>query len=323
MNPLWKTSKWVRLHDWDWTIQPVRKNQRNWAVRQSQIIPPKFYYQLLRVSEGGGRFDSDGAKIAYYAYSTYAELILDTYETPRSLAHFIRGNMLTDEQRQVITKTLRNLRDLGFLVPADDEEPPDFAAIFRAAVLLYGLWQLPEEFIPTMEIVHRLEPKTVLEIGTAWGGSLFCWAQIAHPNAHLISLDLPGGLDGGGYLPEHAEHFRQFLFPEQELTCLLTDSTKPKAVEMLQDALEGDSVDVLFIDAFHSYEAVKNDFEKFSPFVRPGGVVIFHDIQPAEPDRDLPLEVPQYWNELKLNYEHEEFIHDSTQFGCGLGILYV
>ena len=36
-------------------------------------------------------------------------------------------------------------------------------------------------------------------------------------------------------------------------------------------------IDILHIDGFHSYEAVKNDYEKWSPYVKRNGVIMFHD----------------------------------------------
>jgi predicted O-methyltransferase YrrM len=40
----------------------------------------------------------------------------------------------------------------------------------------------------------------------------------------------------------------------------------------------GKPIRLLFIDADHSYEASRQDFEWWSPFVVPGGMVCFHDI---------------------------------------------
>ncbi len=42
-------------------------------------------------------------------------------------------------------------------------------------------------------------------------------------------------------------------------------------------------LDLLFIDASHEYEAVLRDFVIWSPFVKPGGVVAFHDVSPQWP----------------------------------------
>jgi predicted O-methyltransferase YrrM len=36
-------------------------------------------------------------------------------------------------------------------------------------------------------------------------------------------------------------------------------------------------IDLLFIDVGHTYEDVSNDWENLSPFVRKGGLVVFHD----------------------------------------------
>jgi hypothetical protein len=36
-------------------------------------------------------------------------------------------------------------------------------------------------------------------------------------------------------------------------------------------------IDILFIDDSHYYDDIKENFDKFSPFVKPGGYVVFHD----------------------------------------------
>ena len=39
-------------------------------------------------------------------------------------------------------------------------------------------------------------------------------------------------------------------------------------------------IDMLFIDADHSYESVKNDFEIFFPLVKDNGIILLHDSYP-------------------------------------------
>ena len=44
-------------------------------------------------------------------------------------------------------------------------------------------FQVPEELVRLMEDVRRLNPQTVLEIGTHRGGTLYLWARLARPDA--------------------------------------------------------------------------------------------------------------------------------------------
>lgn len=69
-------------------------------------------------------------------------------------------------------------------------------------------------------------------------------------------------------------------------------------------------IDILHIDGFHSYEAVKNDFEKWSHYVKKNGVIMFHDTN----SHDTRFGVKQFFNELDLH--KIEFLNHQ-----GLGIV--
>jgi len=92
--------------------------------------------------------------------------------------------------------------------------------------------------------------------------------------------------------------------------------------------LRDNKVDFLFIDADHSYEGVKKDFEMYSPLVRKGGIIAFHDIIPDYYTRygiktsSSAGEVYKFWNEIKGKYEHLEIIKDRNQDGYGIGVLF-
>jgi predicted O-methyltransferase YrrM len=43
-----------------------------------------------------------------------------------------------------------------------------------------------------------------------------------------------------------------------------------------------ESIDLLFIDADHTYEAIKQDWSDWFPKVRPGGIIALHDCRVAE-----------------------------------------
>jgi hypothetical protein len=54
---------------------------------------------------------------------------------------------------------------------------------------------------------------------------------------------------------------------------------------------------VLFIDADHRYDGVRRDYELYSPLVRDGGLIAFHDIRPNV--QDAETQVYRLWDELK------------------------
>lgn len=58
-------------------------------------------------------------------------------------------------------------------------------------------------------------------------------------------------------------------------------------------------IDVLFIDGAHWYEGVKDDWNNFSPFVKSGGWVVFHDCDETSPG------VVQVFDEIGKGWENK------------------
>ena len=68
----------------------------------------------------------------------------------------------------------------------------------------------------------------------------------------------------------------------------------------------GCPIDLLFIDDGHYYETICKEFELWRPHVRPGGWIVFHDINPLAnigPHGVQPpeLQVTRFWKELQGN----------------------
>ena len=60
-------------------------------------------------------------------------------------------------------------------------------------------------------------------------------------------------------------------------------------------------IDVLFIDGDHSYEGIKDDWDNFSRFVKPGGYVLFHDCDETSPGvQRLFAEIGDGWTDKVL-----------------------
>ncbi|VTZ51655.1 conserved hypothetical protein [Methylocella tundrae] len=169
-----------------------------------------------------------------------------------------------------------------------------------------------------IERVAAIKPKTVVEIGTARGGSLFLLSCVSDPNARLVSIDLPAGLYGGGYPAWKGFIFRRFVGRSQTLHLIRGDSHKEATFDKTVNALNDSPVDVLFIDGDHSYEGVKKDYLRYRTLVRPGGLIVFHDILESKIDKDIT--VAPLWREIAHDYHTEEIVdsYDQGQFGIGI-----
>jgi cephalosporin hydroxylase len=324
-SDIWQTSRWLRLYDWDWESDWPTTMTADAAQLRARTLPRRFYYHPLQVVSPGVAEDGTDTVIRYVETTEPAQVVLNAGREPRSIAGLIDiAHAASKVSRGAILSTVQALIRAGMIVAADDPEPIDPAAVFGAARALYGCFQHPGEIAAAIAFVHGVRPKTVLEIGTAWGGSLFCWAQAADPEAALISLDLPGGVGGRGHSPAFMQHFQRFCFEGQTLLGLSGDSHEPSMLAETRKALSDRPVDFLFIDGDHSYAGVRADFESYSPLVAAGGVVMFHDTHSSgSPDIEQPNEVIAFWNEVKGDYRHQEFVGGPGGDAVGIGALFL
>jgi predicted O-methyltransferase YrrM len=181
--------------------------------------------------------------------------------------------------------------------------------------------QIPRELIELARIVREQGPRTMLEIGSATGGTLFVLCQMANPQAKVVSIDLPGAAFGGGYKAYRIPIMRRLKQYGQKLYLLRTNSHSPETLLRVREILQNEKIQFLFIDGDHSYEGVAQDFNTYSPLVAPGGIIGFHDIVKAP--AAAGGEVNRFWNEIKLKFRHREIISDSDQVICGIGLLFV
>jgi len=198
----------------------------------------------------------------------------------------------------------------------------DLVMAFRYGNVSIAPMQIRQEITALCQIVSALKPANVLEIGTARGGTLFLFAQLANPAAHLVSVDLPLGRFGGGYPNYKAPLYRSFARDTQRIDLIRADSHASETIARVQAAFPT-GVDFLFIDGDHSLAGVTQDFELYGRLVRPGGVIAFHDIVPG-PGVGVG-DVPRFWQELKrsgrVRAEFLEFVEDWNQGGLGIGVL--
>jgi len=183
--------------------------------------------------------------------------------------------------------------------------------------------QVRSELERLAKIVATKKPGAAMEIGTCLGGTLFMLCQLASPTATIISLDLPNGPFGGGYTPLQLPLFKKFRRHQQRLHFLRCDSHSAETLASVKGICGSGRLDYLFIDGDHTYEGVKQDFEMYSPLVRAGGVIAFHDVAEASMYYKVDSNVRKFWDEVKKRYAHEEIIEDQKQGWAGIGVLYL
>jgi predicted O-methyltransferase YrrM len=81
------------------------------------------------------------------------------------------------------------------------------------------------------------------------------------------------------------------------------------------NAVQADQIDLLFLDGDHTYEGVKADWDLWSPLVRPGGIIAFHDTVETEWAHEPG--VVRLVSELKKQHSSVEWF-DARNGGVGI-----
>lgn len=140
-----------------------------------------------------------------------------------------------------------------------------------------------DDFSPLMQMVRARQPKIVLELGTAHGNTV---ANICHtsPQSQVWTVNAP--------VEEQTGTTVTFELSREEIgRAYRASGFEDRVVQIFENTLhldlsqyfKGREVDLAIIDACHDTAYVLNDFEKVAPFIKPGGVVLFHDTHPRLP----------------------------------------
>lgn len=164
-------------------------------------------------------------------------------------------------------------------------------------------------------VAKELKPRRTVELGT-WRGTTA--ALLSHVTSEIVvSLDIQ---DYGG--KDEALRIAGSTRP----TYKLSNARKRETLEDVMRLLEGEQIDLLFIDDGHRIEEVTEEHQLWSPMVRVGGWIVFHDINP-DANKDTAGNHPdicqahEYWK--RLIGPKDEIIFHGTPPGPGIGILKV
>jgi len=127
--------------------------------------------------------------------------------------------------------------------------------------LLLTTKQIKEEIKEFLLILDKVKPKVVLEIGTARGGTLLLFSNIAHEEAILISVDLYQTI-------EKRILFRYIGKEKQKIYLIQGDSHSIETLRKIGGILRDNKVDFLFIgNIFNSLP--RGDYRKKDKRGRP------------------------------------------------------
>lgn len=188
--------------------------------------------------------------------------------------------------------------------------PQSLRTDFRPRYQTFSAWADHAAF--GYDLVAAMKPKIIVELGSWQGFSFFVFCQSVQTSAldtvcYAVDTwqgDEQSGATGSNTLQcveKHIrDHYKGFAYPVQ--------STFDEASRQFDEHC----IDLLHIDGLHTYEAVSHDFEIWLPKVKPGGVILFHDILGRQPG----FGAWKFWGEISPIYPSYHFNQ-----GHGLGVI--
>jgi Methyltransferase domain len=180
---------------------------------------------------------------------------------------------------------------------------------FEPRIYGVGAWTPHLHF--ACDLVAVMKPALLVELGVDRGESYFAFCQSALENktgTRCFGIDTwRGDQHAGGYdettFAEVSAHNRAHY---ESFSTLLRSS-----FDDVLDRFENESIDVLHLDALHTEEAVRHDLESWLPKLRPGGILLIHDVRVRGKD----FGVWKVWAELQEKSRSWAF-----EDGPGLGV---
>lgn len=174
-----------------------------------------------------------------------------------------------------------------------------------------GASQDPWELGCAIARIRELDPRIILEIGCDQGGTLYAWTQIADQVIGITTEDNTYDSGGSGkLLRTHGAHV------------LIGDSHDAASLDWVMRGLEcrenpavAHQIDALVIDGDHHLNGVLADVADYGPLVRPGGLILLHDITYSPDPR---AEVWKAWPSLAARFTTSEIRNPGGGYGWGV-----
>lgn len=192
--------------------------------------------------------------------------------------------------------------------------------------------QHPDELGPFIDLLRVRGVRAYLEIGARHGDTFHAVMSALPPGSCGVAVDLPGGAWGvdssRNDLILAAADLRAQGY---EIRTVFGDSQGDDVFAMVLRSLaiyRIERFDACLIDGDHRYAGVLADWQRYGGLAT---LVALHDIAgdgQIQPTSKLPVEVPQFWRDLKAGIhrvphvpvELDEFVAPGSTMGIGVVI---
>lgn len=169
------------------------------------------------------------------------------------------------------------------------------------------------------DLIREEGCQSYLEVGAKFGGSLSRVADVMPEGSRIVAVDLPNGTRAWKQSSVALSNtINSLKMKGHDAHVIWGDSTDKKIIEQVK-ALG--PFDAILIDANHTRPYVEKDWANYGPM---GHIVAFHDIawKRAPEWIGIRIDVPEFWNDIKDGFVHQEFKFCPTGKNNGIGVLW-
>lgn len=179
--------------------------------------------------------------------------------------------------------------------------------------------QREDELAEFIALLRQNQVVRYMEVGVRHGDTFYEIMTALPTGSRGVALDLPGGPWGkqhsDGFLRAAADDLSRSGYNIK----LVLGSSHASHIRTRVRAMAPH--DAILIDADHSYDAVKADWEFFRSMAP---IIAFHDIDgdgQIDKHTGAKVDVPRLWQEIKAEYSTHEII--GAQRGMGIGVVFM
>jgi cephalosporin hydroxylase len=131
--------------------------------------------------------------------------------------------------------------------------------------------QLPDDMVRLQEVIYRVQPDVVIEIGVAHGGSLIFIASLCHAmgKGRVIGVDIEIRPHNRAAIESHAL--------SGYVTLIEGDSIANETVARVSNELAGAKTTLILLDGCHTKQHVLVELRAYSKFVSEGSYIVAMD----------------------------------------------